>query len=240
MWRCFLSSYHGMRDATSTMTGGPLKGGETAEALRRPRSTKGRMVESFVPWMRNLWRLQWLALCLLLSGGCASLIPAEHQPLRDAQAFADATTQAYGGTPIVVFAGPQDPALGAFFKRGRITLNQDLLTSPFLDVLMAHELGHAVLGHEGPVSLKATQFLSQRELDANAKAVEILVRIKGKTEAEALRSVLAFLRSVQWAFASQQDTVLPVGHPPLCVQIDDLLRRFPDHQHWAASFDCGN
>lgn len=37
MWRCFLSSYHGMRDAMSTMTGGPLKGGETAEALRRPR-----------------------------------------------------------------------------------------------------------------------------------------------------------------------------------------------------------
>lgn len=190
--------------------------------------------------MRSLSRLQWMALCLLLSGGCVSLTPAQYQPLRDAQAFADATTQAYGGTPILVSAEPQDPRLGAIFQRGSITLNQDLLTSPFLDVLMAHELGHAVLGHEGPVSLKATRVLSQRELDANAKAVEILVRIKGKTEAEALRSVLEFLQSVHWTLASQQDTVLPVGHPPLCLQIDDLLRRFPGHRYWAASFDCGN
>ena len=185
-----------------------------------------------------LW-VRAVALCLLL-WGCVSLTPAQNRALRDAQAFADATTQAYGATPISVFAGPQEPGVGATFQRGSITLNPSLLASPFLDVLMAHELGHAVLGHEGPVSLRATRVLTQRELDANAKAVEIIVRIKGKTEAEALRSVLEFLRSVHWTLAGPPYPRLPVGHPPLCVQIGDLLRRFPAHGDWAASFDCGS
>jgi hypothetical protein len=49
----------------------------------------------------------------------------------------------------------------------------------FLPVL-AHELGHATLGHES--YWRARQ---QRELDANARAVEILVRVLKKTEPEA-------------------------------------------------------
>lgn len=185
-------------------------------------------------------QLLWATFCVHLVGGCTSLTPGQDQALRDAQSFADAATLAYRTGPILVLAGPQPPSLGATFERGTIILNDALVPSPFLDVLMAHELGHAVLGHEGPVSLKTKQVLTQRELDANAKAVEILVRVQGKTEAEALRRVLQFLWSVQETLASQPRPELPLGHPPLCEQIDDLLRRFPSHQEWANAFRCAN
>ncbi len=190
--------------------------------------------------MKNTCRLLGTALSVLLLGGCASLTPAQDQALRGAQAFADAAMWTYGARPVLVFAGRQPPGVGATFEWGTITLNHALLPSPFLDVLMAHELGHAVLGHEGAVSLSATQVLTQRELDANAKAVEILVRVKGMTQADALRRVLEFLWSVQETVAAQSRPRLPRGHPPLCVQIDDLLRRFLDHQGWANAFRCAN
>jgi hypothetical protein len=41
-----------------------------------------------------------------------------------------------GAKSVQVFAEPQSPGVGATFQRGSITLNDNLLTSPFLDVLM--------------------------------------------------------------------------------------------------------
>lgn len=189
--------------------------------------------------MKSGGQVSGILLCsLIIIAGCASLTPAQDQALRDAQAFADATTWAYGLGRVRVVAESPSPGVGATFRRGIIALNQTVLTSPFLDVLMAHELGHAVLGHEGPVLLQATQVLTQRELDANAKAVEILVRIKRKTQADALWSMLAFLRSIHSTPADQERGLLPVGHPPICVQIEDLLRRVPDHQYSLPSVGC--
>jgi hypothetical protein len=48
----------------------------------------------------------------------------------------------------------------------------------------AHELGHYVLGHDSVIQQASSQAEYQRvqerrELDANAKAVEILVRVQG-------------------------------------------------------------
>jgi hypothetical protein len=189
--------------------------------------------------MRSNGHVSWTVVCALTLGtGCASLTPAQDQALREAQAFADATTSAYGVGPVRVVAGPLRPGVGATFGRGVITLNQTLLASPFLDVLMAHELGHAVLGHEGPVPLEAAQVLNRRELDANGKAVEILVRIRGRSEAEALGSVLDFLGSVHATGADRERALLPVGHPPVCAQIEDLLRRFPRHRYPAVVAEC--
>lgn len=208
---------------------------------RRPSAAPQPEVENAIlPDLSISGGLRWTTVCVLLVGGCASLTPAQNEALRDAQSFADAAMLAYRTGPILVLAGPRPPSVGATFERGTITLNDALVPSPFLDVLMAHELGHAVLGHEGPVSLKAKQVLTQRELDANAKAVEVLVRVQGKTEAEALRRVLQFLWSVQETLASRPRLELPLGHPPLCEQIDDLLRRFPRHQEWANAFGCAN
>jgi hypothetical protein len=96
--------------------------------------------------MRDYSQLR-LALLGIVLGGCTPLTPIHGQAVRDAQTFIDATTAAYGIHPVLVIERPLPPSVGATFERGTITLNEAVLTSPFLDVLIAHELAHAVLGH---------------------------------------------------------------------------------------------
>ena len=68
---------------------------------------------------------------------------------------------------------------------------------------MAHELAHYILGHDMPVagaSMGEFQRAQElRELDANAKAVEILMRVKGMTEREAVQMIVAHLTGAQRA-----------------------------------------
>ena len=63
-----------------------------------------------------------------------------------------------------------------------------------------------------------------RELDANAKAVEILARVNGWPEVVALQVMAAYLAA---AYAAQRrGQQIPVGHPSACEELRDLLHRF--------------
>ena len=66
---------------------------------------------------------------------------------------------------------------------------------------------------------------SQRECDANAKAVEIMVRL-GMAEDEALRRMHAVLAGTH-RFQVRTGRQPTGGHNP-CEEIRDLLRRFPN------------
>ena len=88
---------------------------------------------------------------------------------------------------------------------------------------MAHELGHYLLGHQTGASSFSGQFASMgewaraqepKELDANAKAVEVLVRVKSWSEATALRVMLDFLAPGIRADA-QVGRARPGIHPPV-------------------------
>jgi hypothetical protein len=86
-----------------------------------------------------------------------------------------------------------------------------------------------VLGH-GPASFASTsewqRAQEQRELDANAKAVEILMRVWGLTQREAVDMVVDRLRRSQRAI--DRGAPLTSGHRTPNEEMADLLSRFPE------------
>ena len=77
--------------------------------------------------------------------------------------------------------------IGAVYRQGNIYVNVRMLDSPNLTKTIAHELGHYVLGHDSIIPQAVSQAEYQRaqevrELDANAKAVEILMRVQAQSK----------------------------------------------------------
>jgi uncharacterized protein DUF955 len=183
-------------------------------------------------------RLVLLLPCLALAG-CVSLTPPQQASLVEIHALIDDTTRAYGLRPIYVLVGNDVAGVGGSYRGGLLTVSTPMLLSRHRDSLVAHELAHYVLGHDAPIhgsALEVSREQERRELDANAKAVEILVR-SGRSQDAALRLVydhlLAFHRAV-----SANATVVPWGHRPPCDEIADLLERFPAQRGWTARLTC--
>jgi IrrE N-terminal-like domain len=186
-------------------------------------------------------RLGWLLTAAALAGGCFSLTAAQSRSLSEVRAFADATTQTYGLQPIHVLVShdPESP-VGAY-RRDFFAVNPLVLSSQFRDAIVAHELAHYVLGHDAPLTGATAEDRrrerEQRELDANAKAVEILTRVKGVPEDDALRRVYVYLLNVHHRLQRAPDEDL-LGHRPPCEEIADLLTRFPRQAVWTADLEC--
>jgi hypothetical protein len=184
-------------------------------------------------------RLLPLALGLALTG-CVTLTPPQAASLVEVRALVDGAAKSYGKRPVYVLVGNAVPGVGGTYRRGMMTLSTPMLLSRHRDSIVAHELGHYILGHEaalsGSSSLEQGREQELREMDANAKAVEILTRT-GRTEAAALRLVYEHLLSFQRAMRAG-NTVLPWGHRPPCDEIADLLGRFPAHRSWTAGLEC--
>lgn len=164
-----------------------------------------------------------------LAGGCATA-PAVRTPTLDPmQRFAEATAALYRKPlvpPIVIAAGINGE--GARWDGARIYVDERFVRSPHLLALVAHELGHFVLGHDGPAPVTP-----EMELQATAAGVEILVRVLKLSEAAAVRLVYAHLLAAH----DGGEPVLP-GHRPPCEEIASLLRRFPAQRAWTARLRC--
>jgi Zn-dependent peptidase ImmA (M78 family) len=168
----------------------------------------------------------------LLAAGCVTLTPPQQARVAEVQRFADATADAYGVSRIRLTIEPANNlGLGARYRQGNFYLNVGMLGSAHLEAIVAHELGHYLLGHDTLASGVVTQADWQRaqeelELDANAKAVEILVRARGLTRAEAVQVMVRFLQTAQRAIDA--GGALAPGHRQPAAEIADLLARFPD------------
>ena len=93
--------------------------------------------------------------------------------------------------------------------------------------IFAHEHGHYVLEHRSSSP--------QVEMEANAQAVEILVRVRRVDELQALTAFHGYLLSVHRSQASRG--VLP-GHASACQEIADLVRRYPKHETVTRTWEC--
>lgn len=165
----------------------------------------------------------------LIVGGCVTLTPHQQDTLSGVKRFADATSAAYGLMRIPVTVQPgTNLGIGGVYRQGNFYLSAGALDSGHLTALVAHELGHYVLGHEPTTGVSMAEMVRAqelRELDANAKAVEILVRAKGMSQPQAVRTMVVYLRSVQNAQNRGQPNA--PGHRPPSEEIADLLARFP-------------
>jgi hypothetical protein len=182
-----------------------------------------------------------LALLALLLAGCTTLTPAQQRSAGEVRALADRTARVYGLPTIhlLVSRNPQDPP--GSFRHSFFSVSDITLTSTFRDAIVAHELAHYVLGHDAPLrgisSYERERDYKQRELDANAKGVEILVRVAGFSEARALKTMYDYLAGVQWALERYPRLDLR-GHKRPCEEIADLLVRFPRQRAWTAGLQC--
>jgi len=178
---------------------------------------------------------------ILLLGGCATLTPSQQRSASDVRAFADRTARVYGIAPIhfLVSHNVDDPP--GSYRRGFFAISALTLDSTFRDAIVAHELAHYVLGHDAPLPgdtlEEMKQAYQQRELDANAKGVEILAKVGGVSDARALKTMYAYLLGVHWALERYPRLNLS-GHKPPCEEIADLLMRFPRERAWTAWLEC--
>src|SRR4029453_13705360 len=129
-----------------------------------------------------------------------------------------------GATPGVSGAG-STPGLAGTYRRGLFTVDTSVLDSPYRDAVVAHEMAHYLLGHDDE-SLPV-QDAERTELAANAKVVEILMRVRGWSEEQGIRAMYAPLLSFQRAV--EQGTIVSRGHRSPCEEIAALLGRFPRH-----------
>jgi hypothetical protein len=186
-------------------------------------------------------RVAWVLALVLAASGCVSLTPVQQRGADEVRTMADATARLYRVPRIYVLVGDNVAGVGGTYRSGLFTITTSMLTSRHRDSIVAHELAHYLLGHDRPLAgtlaLDWQREQELRELEANAKAVEILTRVRRMPEEQALSLVYDHLLGFNRLVAERR-TVIPWGHRAPCDEIADLLGRFPAHHSWSAGLDC--
>ena len=176
-----------------------------------------------------------------LAAGCNTLTPAQNRSLDEVRVFADDAARVYGLHPIHVLVSHNPESPVGTYRRGFFAVNELVLRSEFRDAIVAHELAHYVLGHDaplaGPTPEARLREREQRELDANATSVEILRRVRGVPEDQALRMAYSYLLNVHRRLQRSPGEDL-LGHRPPCEEIADLLARYPGQLTGTSGLEC--
>ncbi len=156
-----------------------------------------------------------IALGVLLASlaGCAVPLTAVQQTrYTEAQAFVHDAARTYRTIPLVLHVGTCLEG-AACVKDGHLWIVPQLFNRDYFLAVIAHEIGHVVLDHRVHTATV--------EMEANAKGVEILQRVRGLSQADALAMMYGYLA------VSQDPRAQSPGHGSACAEINDLRRRFP-------------
>jgi hypothetical protein len=180
--------------------------------------------------------------------GTGPLAPDEEASLQQIRDFVRAAAQRYRMVaPLEVSVAswvgnpslPQYAASPAVYTRGGLHLNRRLLRASNRDLVIATALAYEMLrGPEKATTLAEHQReRAQMMLDANARAVDILIQVKEMPELTALGQMYGWLLGMHRA-------AIAAGHPPEpgrvlpCAAIADLLRRYPGARESFAGREC--
>ncbi len=134
---------------------------------------------------------------------------------------------------------PQFASSAAVYKGGALYLSRRVLGASNRDLVIAMALAYEMLRGPGKATslVDRQRELAQKTLDADARAVDILIQVKGMSEQAALDRMYAWLFAQhQAALASGQPT--PPDRPRPCDAIADLLRRYPGSRESFAGREC--
>jgi hypothetical protein len=148
-----------------------------------------------------------------------------------AQRLADRIAELYQVSPVNVLVGPLASGQGATIRgNGVMTLSLEGLDFPELirDAYLAHEMGHWILGHVTSLAVGVSE-QQQREIDADVKAVEILMRSKGMSQTGAFAAVYAQQMASKQTL-DEGKTVPLASHPDPCRKMSALLAAYPAEQ----------
>jgi hypothetical protein len=125
------------------------------------------------------------------------------------------------------------------YTGGTLYLNRRLLRASNRDLVIATALAYEMLRAPSRATTLTDRERERAQivLDGNAKAVDILVRIKGMSEEAALDQMYAWLLGMHRAALASGRPPKP-GSPPPCEAIGDLLRRYPGARDWFAGREC--
>jgi hypothetical protein len=160
--------------------------------------------------------------------GAPALTASQRDVAAGAQRLADRIAEIYQVPTVSVLLGPASTSVGASIHRsGVMTVTLALLDFPetIRDAYIAHEMAHWILGHVVGATVKVSD-LPQREIDADVKAVEILMRAKHLSQTRAFASVYAQQMASKQSLDAGQTTPL-ASHPDPCRKMAALLAAYP-------------
>lgn len=197
---------------------------------------------------RRLTEVLVLVAAVLAGGGrpvWPQPAPADAGPrLAEAQELIEGAVRAYGERarlwPRVWPALGADPAVAALAGVGvalsgdTLYMAAETLRSPHRDAVVAAAVAYRMLDRrtEARSLDEYDREAKQWARDAQAKAVEILVRAKGLPEATAVRALSQWIVA-QHASAPDRHTVVA-----LCEESESLAERFPRHRGEVAGLPC--
>jgi len=204
------------------------------------------IVRSWLPWL--LPALLILVPLLVPAQDSSPLSTEEEISLREIRDFVAATAQRYrmvAPLQVSVASWVGNPSLSqyagspAVYARGSLFLNRRLLRAANRDLVIATALAYEMLRGPGTATSLADR---ERErvrmaLDSNARAVDILVQVKGMSEQAALEQMYAWLLGMHHA-AAASGRPTPPDRPSPCDAIGDLLQRYPGSRESFAGREC--
>jgi hypothetical protein len=203
-------------------------------------------------WLRATFAIALLLAPLELGAqgsrpSSAALSLDEEASLEEIRDFARATAARYGMVaPLEVAVAswvgseslPQFATAPAVYTRGTLYLSRRLLKASNRDLVIAKALAYETLRAPSSAASLAERRREQAglALESNDRAIDILVEVRGVSEAAALEEMYAWLIAIHRSQAARGAS--PVGALSACDEIADLFRRRAQSRAGFAGRDC--